>query len=245
MPCWRKLAFIITTEVSLYLVHWSLFLSKHQGIPTIFPLTIASFFVLPKKNDNWKRGDYLEVGTCNFCIVYGSFLLPLGSLIIFLFVSSDNVDLGTACGKYFRVCCLSVIDPGNAKIGFRFYCDFVHSSLSESFWFYVFDLIGNPWYGFRWFGHHQKHARWSLSHLKVSLFPCSWSGWVVGLSPCIIASLDVDDRKFLDMELRLPRSPFLFKVKNGCYNLQSISTAELKPMFNEYAEEHSMSKRSS
>jgi ribosomal protein L30E len=24
----------------------------------------------------------------------------------------DNVDLGTACGKYFRVCCLSIIDPG-------------------------------------------------------------------------------------------------------------------------------------
>ncbi|CAL4964189.1 unnamed protein product [Urochloa decumbens] len=25
----------------------------------------------------------------------------------------NNVDLGTACGKYFRVCCLSIIDPGN------------------------------------------------------------------------------------------------------------------------------------
>ncbi|KAE9444949.1 hypothetical protein C3L33_23154, partial [Rhododendron williamsianum] len=24
----------------------------------------------------------------------------------------DNVDLGTACGKYFRVSCLSIIDPG-------------------------------------------------------------------------------------------------------------------------------------
>lgn len=24
----------------------------------------------------------------------------------------DNVDLGTACGKYYRVCCLSIIDPG-------------------------------------------------------------------------------------------------------------------------------------
>jgi len=29
---------------------------------------------------------------------------------IFMFV--DNVDLGTACGKYYRVCCLSIIDPG-------------------------------------------------------------------------------------------------------------------------------------
>ena len=28
---------------------------------------------------------------------------------------SDNVDLGTACGKYFRVCCLSIIDAGTLK----------------------------------------------------------------------------------------------------------------------------------
>ncbi|KAF8398086.1 hypothetical protein HHK36_017012 [Tetracentron sinense] len=28
----------------------------------------------------------------------------------------DNVDLGTACGKYFRVCCLSIIDPGDSDI---------------------------------------------------------------------------------------------------------------------------------
>ncbi|PWZ19406.1 60S ribosomal protein L30 [Zea mays] len=25
----------------------------------------------------------------------------------------NNVDLGTACGKYYRVCCLSIIDPGS------------------------------------------------------------------------------------------------------------------------------------
>ncbi|KAL8129964.1 hypothetical protein V2J09_019119 [Rumex salicifolius] len=25
--------------------------------------------------------------------------------------NGNNVDLGTACGKYFRVCCLSIIDP--------------------------------------------------------------------------------------------------------------------------------------
>jgi len=28
----------------------------------------------------------------------------------------DNVDLGTACGKYFRVCCLSIIDPGKWQL---------------------------------------------------------------------------------------------------------------------------------
>ncbi|XP_060965998.1 large ribosomal subunit protein eL30 isoform X1 [Cannabis sativa] len=26
--------------------------------------------------------------------------------------NGNNVDLGTACGKYYRVCCLSIIDPG-------------------------------------------------------------------------------------------------------------------------------------
>ncbi|URD83840.1 60S ribosomal protein [Musa troglodytarum] len=30
--------------------------------------------------------------------------------------SKGIVDLGTACGKYFRVCCLSVINPGDSDI---------------------------------------------------------------------------------------------------------------------------------
>ncbi|OEL29956.1 60S ribosomal protein L30 [Dichanthelium oligosanthes] len=28
----------------------------------------------------------------------------------------NNVDLGTACGKYFQVCCLRIIDPGDSDI---------------------------------------------------------------------------------------------------------------------------------
>ena len=28
----------------------------------------------------------------------------------------DNIDLGTACGKYFRVGCLSITDPGDSDI---------------------------------------------------------------------------------------------------------------------------------
>ncbi|KAK1664287.1 hypothetical protein QYE76_052446 [Lolium multiflorum] len=28
----------------------------------------------------------------------------------------NNVDLGTSCGKYFSVCCLSIIDPGDSDI---------------------------------------------------------------------------------------------------------------------------------
>eukprot|EP00898_Chlorokybus_atmophyticus_P000349 jgi/Chlat1/1314/Chrsp118S00074 len=30
--------------------------------------------------------------------------------------TGNNVDLGTACGKYFRVCCLSITDPGDSDI---------------------------------------------------------------------------------------------------------------------------------
>ncbi|KAH9623208.1 hypothetical protein KSS87_002420, partial [Heliosperma pusillum] len=30
--------------------------------------------------------------------------------------NGNNVDLGTACGKYYRVCCLSVIDAGDSDI---------------------------------------------------------------------------------------------------------------------------------
>ncbi|KAL1547055.1 60S ribosomal protein L30 [Salvia divinorum] len=30
--------------------------------------------------------------------------------------SGNNVDLGTACGKYFRVSCLSIVDPGDSDI---------------------------------------------------------------------------------------------------------------------------------
>lgn len=36
----------------------------------------------------------------------------IGSSLINRFLFIDNVDLGTACGKYFRVCCLSIVDPG-------------------------------------------------------------------------------------------------------------------------------------
>ncbi|XP_012220136.2 large ribosomal subunit protein eL30 [Linepithema humile] len=30
--------------------------------------------------------------------------------------SGNNIELGTACGKYFRVCTLSITDPGNSDI---------------------------------------------------------------------------------------------------------------------------------
>ncbi|XP_034472109.1 60S ribosomal protein L30-like [Drosophila innubila] len=30
--------------------------------------------------------------------------------------SGSNIELGTACGKYFRVCILSITDPGDSDI---------------------------------------------------------------------------------------------------------------------------------
>ncbi|XP_024019576.1 60S ribosomal protein L30-like [Morus notabilis] len=30
--------------------------------------------------------------------------------------NGNNVDLGTAGGKYYRVCCLGIIDPGDSDI---------------------------------------------------------------------------------------------------------------------------------
>uniref|UniRef100_A0A0A0K2L6 Ribosomal protein eL8/eL30/eS12/Gadd45 domain-containing protein n=1 Tax=Cucumis sativus TaxID=3659 RepID=A0A0A0K2L6_CUCSA len=30
--------------------------------------------------------------------------------------NGSNVDLGTVCGKYYRECCLSIIDPGDSDI---------------------------------------------------------------------------------------------------------------------------------
>ncbi|CAG8507060.1 4801_t:CDS:2 [Paraglomus occultum] len=30
--------------------------------------------------------------------------------------AGNNVDLGTACGKYFRVCVMSITDPGDSDI---------------------------------------------------------------------------------------------------------------------------------
>uniref|UniRef100_A0A453EQY6 Ribosomal protein eL8/eL30/eS12/Gadd45 domain-containing protein n=1 Tax=Aegilops tauschii subsp. strangulata TaxID=200361 RepID=A0A453EQY6_AEGTS len=44
----------------------------------------------------------------------------------------NNVDLGTACGKYFRVCCLSIIDPG------------IYHRISQLFYL-VHTLIYNNW----------------------------------------------------------------------------------------------------
>ena len=30
--------------------------------------------------------------------------------------SGNNIELGTACGKYFRVCTLAITDPGDSDI---------------------------------------------------------------------------------------------------------------------------------
>lgn len=34
--------------------------------------------------------------------------------------NGNNIELGTACGKYFRVCTLSITDPGTAILTIHF-----------------------------------------------------------------------------------------------------------------------------
>lgn len=72
--------------------------------------------------------------------------LGISPLNIFNKVSClpDNVDLGTACGKYYRVCCLSIIDPGiycilkeNLKTSQSIFC----ISLPNCLIFWCFQVI--------------------------------------------------------------------------------------------------------
>lgn len=46
----------------------------------------------------------LEVPTGRFVMLYANTVLI------------DNIDLGTACGKFFRVGCLSITDAGDSDI---------------------------------------------------------------------------------------------------------------------------------
>ncbi|KAG8377342.1 hypothetical protein BUALT_Bualt08G0023200 [Buddleja alternifolia] len=47
--------------------------------------------------------------SCSFFFLWVYFLSSINVL-------KYNVDLGTACGKYFRVSCLSIVDPGDSDI---------------------------------------------------------------------------------------------------------------------------------
>ncbi|OAY78613.1 60S ribosomal protein L30 [Ananas comosus] len=46
----------------------------------------------------------------------GKYTLGYKTVLKSLRTNKDNVELGTTCGKYFRVCCLSIIDPGDSDI---------------------------------------------------------------------------------------------------------------------------------
>ncbi|KAK4411636.1 putative 60S ribosomal protein L30-1 [Sesamum angolense] len=46
----------------------------------------------------------------------GKYTLGYKTVLKTLRNSKDNVDLGTACGKYFLVSCLSIVDPGDSDI---------------------------------------------------------------------------------------------------------------------------------
>ena len=48
-------------------------------------------------------------------IEYYAFLAKLGKHGVHHY-AGDNNELGTACGKYFRVCCLAISDGGDSDI---------------------------------------------------------------------------------------------------------------------------------
>ncbi|KAG9156017.1 hypothetical protein Leryth_012090 [Lithospermum erythrorhizon] len=52
--------------------------------------------------------------------------------------NGNNVDLGTACGKYFRVSCLSIVDPGISL--FHFFPNLVFVRLKGLRWLKVSDI---------------------------------------------------------------------------------------------------------
>lgn len=72
-----------------------------------------------------------------------------------LFVLPDNVDLGTACGKYFRVSCLSIIDPGTPQICILII--WLYHCCDRLAWLLLrFGIF------YRWFRYHQVTPWWSL-----------------------------------------------------------------------------------
>ena len=42
--------------------------------------------------------------------------LPLSALRFPWVPTPDNIDLGTSCGRYYRVSCMSTTDPGDSDI---------------------------------------------------------------------------------------------------------------------------------
>jgi hypothetical protein len=134
--------------------------------------------------------------------------------------STDNVDLGTACGKYFRVCCLSIIDPG--KI-FSFHLDSNNDNLEVLFRSSHYVLC--VW--FRWFWYHQDH-RWSLrSSASPSPDLSSIFSSVVDLAALLLFSLSLMGALFWIEALFLPLitpewcsracSCLLMNPQNLCY----------------------------
>ena len=55
-------------------------------------------------------------GTSNAVVAPPSDMRLTRALACSSFPYTDNIDLGTACGKYFRVSCISITNPGDSDI---------------------------------------------------------------------------------------------------------------------------------
>ncbi len=77
-------------------------------------LVLRTLFVLNKDlyPDNYQNNNCSFIHCRKSEIEYYAMLAKTGVH----YYSGDNVSLGTACGKYFRVSTLSIIDPGDSDI---------------------------------------------------------------------------------------------------------------------------------
>ncbi|KAK4411637.1 60S ribosomal protein L30 [Sesamum angolense] len=74
-----------------------------NNCPPLRKSEIEYYAMLAKVGVHHYNGSELQISIC-----FGGSVVCLRGI--------DNVDLGTACGKYFRVSCLSIVDPGDSDI---------------------------------------------------------------------------------------------------------------------------------
>uniref|UniRef100_A0A9I9EKU5 Uncharacterized protein n=1 Tax=Cucumis melo TaxID=3656 RepID=A0A9I9EKU5_CUCME len=111
-----SLSFFTHTPLSFFKIHP---LTNDERRMTKTP-TLTSFFSSPRPFflATETHGEETHSIACEFLEIKakGDFMAMGGSYEKKRMKMNDNVDLGTACGKYYRVSCLSIIDPGFATI---------------------------------------------------------------------------------------------------------------------------------
>lgn len=69
--------------------------------------------------------------------------------------SGNNIELGTACGKYYRVCTLAIIDPGEFQLSIKHFTT-MHMFISK--FFLLWESLSSPC--------SMKGVYWKMEHLS-------------------------------------------------------------------------------